>query len=408
MAEPIPASLRQADITRFVNRANQLREVKPAITYWCEYWVVNQILSKQLHTTDEESLNYTTNLMDRLEKTKAEYATEEAITDDAVGQAVVEEFAQQTFARAERVLKANRVTRQTADTFDAAATFFQLLNVWGQPDIEAQKKIKYAKWNAARILKAIREGNDPNESNPKQEEPEADTDLPSLDPNDPDARVLDGSGPSRVVTAKTATVEDDPDSEFYKRQAASTASASVPTPPVEPPTQASHSVPRPGDLGMPPPPSPGYFPPTQPFAPSPVSQTAASDINLPSVPSAPSPVSSSAGPLNSPWNQSAPPSSGAAIPPSTHYQAGPQPPPPPHAPSQPQFPPQAQAAPPAVQRAPVTVPVAAPPEASSAVEGDIPGATKHARFAISALNFEDVPTAVKELRAALAALGAQP
>lgn len=40
-------------------------------------------------------------------------------------------------------------------------------------------------------------------------------------------------------------------------------------------------------------------------------------------------------------------------------------------------------------------------------EGDIPGATKHARFAISALNFEDVPTAVKELRAALAALNAR-
>jgi vacuolar protein sorting-associated protein VTA1 len=33
-------------------------------------------------------------------------------------------------------------------------------------------------------------------------------------------------------------------------------------------------------------------------------------------------------------------------------------------------------------------------------------AQKHARFAISALNFEDVPTAVKELRGALMTLGA--
>jgi len=34
-------------------------------------------------------------------------------------------------------------------------------------------------------------------------------------------------------------------------------------------------------------------------------------------------------------------------------------------------------------------------------------AQKHAKWAISALNFEDVGTAVKELRLALKALGAQ-
>jgi vacuolar protein sorting-associated protein VTA1 len=34
-------------------------------------------------------------------------------------------------------------------------------------------------------------------------------------------------------------------------------------------------------------------------------------------------------------------------------------------------------------------------------------AQKHAKWAISALNFEDVPTAVKELRIALQSLGAR-
>jgi vacuolar protein sorting-associated protein VTA1 len=37
MADTIPAKMRQADITRFINRANQLRQIKPAITYWCTY-----------------------------------------------------------------------------------------------------------------------------------------------------------------------------------------------------------------------------------------------------------------------------------------------------------------------------------------------------------------------------------
>jgi len=40
-------------------------------------------------------------------------------------------------------------------------------------------------------------------------------------------------------------------------------------------------------------------------------------------------------------------------------------------------------------------------------EAAMVGAQKHAKWAISALNFEDVPTAVRELRKALELLGAQ-
>ena len=36
-----------------------------------DYWVVNQILAKQLHMTDPGILNYTTHLMDKLEQVYA-------------------------------------------------------------------------------------------------------------------------------------------------------------------------------------------------------------------------------------------------------------------------------------------------------------------------------------------------
>ena len=36
-----------------------------------DYWVVNQILAKQLHTTDPGILKYTTHLMDKLEQVYA-------------------------------------------------------------------------------------------------------------------------------------------------------------------------------------------------------------------------------------------------------------------------------------------------------------------------------------------------
>jgi len=35
MAEPIPPPLKIPEVSRFLNRANQLRSFKPAISYWC-------------------------------------------------------------------------------------------------------------------------------------------------------------------------------------------------------------------------------------------------------------------------------------------------------------------------------------------------------------------------------------
>ncbi|KAF4806846.1 Vacuolar protein sorting-associated protein VTA1-like protein [Colletotrichum siamense] len=389
MADPIPDSLRQADITRFISRANQLRDFKPAVTYWCEYWVINQILAKQLHNVDDESLAYTTNLMDRLERTKTENAAEEAITDDTVGQAYVEQFAQETFDRAEKVMRANKVTRKTADTYDAAATFFLLGNIWGQIDDETQKKVKYAKWNAARILKAIKEGKDPNESNPKEPEPEEA--LPSLDPNDPEVMGLASPPPA-------PTVEDDPETEFYRQAAA----PSAPAPPQEPsepePAQSSvldlPSVPSGNDANPSVPQNQGYFDPPEQFPPSPLSQTGANDAAAANAPSAPSPFAGSAAPSFSPTNPASP-WQPPQIPKPTPPPAAPQFKPSPSVPQQP--------------KAPV-VPISNTswtPNNGPMDDLDLPKAQKHAKWAISALNFEDVPTAVKELRNALAALGAQ-
>lgn len=128
MAANIPAKLKAADLTRFCVRAAQLATVKPVASYWCkqfsmhvtsssrlirtgEYWIANQILSKGLHTADNETLLYTTDLMDKLERTKSENATNDAIMDDMAGQAYIEQFASETFDRADRAVHANKVTK---------------------------------------------------------------------------------------------------------------------------------------------------------------------------------------------------------------------------------------------------------------------------------------------------------
>ncbi|KAF5704376.1 vacuolar sorting-associated VTA1 like [Fusarium mundagurra] len=393
MAEPLPAALKIPEVSRFINRANQLRSIKPAIAYWCEYHAVNQIVRKSLHTTDDDTFEFTKTLIERLEATKTERADDDAIVDNAAGQAYVEQFAQQTFERAERTMRANKVTRQTADTFDAAATFFDLTREWGEPDPEVVKKIKFAKWNAARILKAIREGRDPNETNPNAPEPEPEV---ALDPSDPEVQLLSG--------APRASVEDAPDAG-------------------EPP-----SVPTFTDAPPRIPEDPGYFPPQpehqpqapEPFVPSPLSQSPTPGLSGGPPPPPPVGLPPAVSPMPEPPTQPAtqiPPQPSPQIPTKLPSQFAPPPPEPfiPSAPpswtTTPSAPhPVASNPPPVIRQAPPPQPPAPAPVQTTGFttdQRDINQAQKHAKWAISALNFEDVPTAVQELRNALRMLGAQ-
>ncbi|KAI5865776.1 DUF605-domain-containing protein [Durotheca rogersii] len=428
MAANIPAKLKQAGITPFVVRATQLETAKPVMSYWCLYWAVNQILEKQLHSADDDCLKFTTTLMEKLEKTKDQQAGNDAILDDAAGQAYVEQFAQETFERALRPLKANRVTQQTASTFEAAATFFQLVNIWGLPDAETQVKIKYSKWNAARILKAIKEGKDPNESNPKDDEAKQDEAMPLLDPADPEVKTV-----LRMARPSAATVEDASDDEARLRLPSNPYSRTSPTlvsAPTSPPGTAAMAPEQVSPIVPPGAPTsdPGSYFPDAPGQ---------ATLDLPSTMDMPPPGPPIFEPTGLPPGIRGPSShegydsfAGREIPsaPQEFYRTTS--PPPEATRALPAIPPQVPQAshhyqPPPQQTARSTVPPAAAPAqrygggGGGSGSGSAPShsyntddmtivqAQKHAKWAISALNFEDVPTAVRELQAALASLGAR-
>jgi vacuolar protein sorting-associated protein VTA1 len=327
--------------------------------------------------------------------------------------------------------------RQTAITFEAAATFFQLINIWGTPDAETEQKIKFSKWNAARILRAIKDGKDPNESNPKQEEEQ------EIDNNDPELQAIMGGG-----QPQPASVEDAPDEDRggYLDPSAASGSHYSPAPvsaPTSPP-QASAAAPEQVSPIAPPDQvtTDGYFPSAAdddpplelPSAPG-MAPTDSPNIGGPSAPTVHpslgpqgSPTMPPSGPFSPPvfpstpqnfYQQSAPtppvvPHSQQSPYPSTPHQP-PAPPSatnsyyqqPPHNTSQrnvPTFlpPPQPQSAPPPQQS------FSGGPPTNAVYNADdkaIVTAQKHAKWAISALNFDDVPTAVRELKAALAVLG---
>ena len=341
--------------------------------------------------------------------------------------------------------------RQTADTFQAAATFLELSHIWGPLDPEIASKIKFAKYHALRIAKALKAGEDPNLSNPIPEPPSENQ--PPLEPNDPDVRALNGQSPSLEPTnILQPSVEEVPDEHDQLEPRLARASSldqslhpsrapSLPRPPAPEYQLAPPEIPSPKELSA----ENFYHGPANDEV-SPIAPSAAEGGMsvgggyFPSVPNEydaaqrpelPGPPSNN--PIYFPQVQappasSLPPQSSSNYTPreqasfstvfpshpgqSSGYVQAPTPP------QNPQYPPHPST--PAFGNIYQTpqVPSIVPPshrlppqpikykESFRTDEDAVMMAQKHAKWAISALNFEDVNTAVNELRAALDSLGA--
>ena len=302
-----------------------------------------------------------------------------------------------------------------------------------------------------RIVRALKEGKDPNETNPKPEPAPPEESLPALDPDDPEVQQF--GGPSKPQSASVEPVPDEQDQVEARLARQSSIDQSL-----HPSAQVSaRGSPGPGsgaafdpyprdgfsynavldDNVSPLEPSPndrnssvggGYFPEVPTFtseSQEPTLPTAAPDdildLGLPDQPSAPPGESAPEG-----FRSFPPPtvSDEASLPPPPQdfYHQAPltsQPP----APQQPKFQtppvqahqssyhPQQHYQPPPQHNVqpslPIPVPLQARKEQLHPDDVAIAKAQKHARWAISALNFEDAETAIKELRAALQTLGAQ-
>lgn len=267
--------------------------------------------------------------------------------------------------------------------------------VWGAVDPELASKSKYAKYHALRIAKALKAGEDPNLSNPVQEPSPAAEDAPVLDPNDPEVQRING-GSSMQPTVETAPPS-------FVPSPAPVSPAGAPSAPPFPGESAHGDVSplesnedRQNSVGG------GYFPTVPTFT---------SENTAPSMPTAPEQPMEDAPPAPPPDDGHYNPSDFYQPPPSAPAATAPAPPAAPvsNIPSVPSMPPQPIAPPPIAPIANTNLP---PPTAAGGQnyrtdDESVMQAQKHAKWAISALNFEDVPTAVKELKIALEALGAQ-
>ncbi|KAG0263782.1 hypothetical protein DFQ27_001607 [Actinomortierella ambigua] len=144
-------------ITPYLQRASQLAEKEPIVSYYSNYYAAKLAIQK----ANKDNRVFIDSLLSTLEKQRKEIGENEAISNDLVGYAHIENFALKIFTRADDEDRQGQASQKTAKNYVAAANFLELLKVFGEIDSDTEEKIKYSKWRAAEIVKAIRDGRVP-------------------------------------------------------------------------------------------------------------------------------------------------------------------------------------------------------------------------------------------------------
>ncbi|KAF8321387.1 Vta1 like-domain-containing protein [Cantharellus anzutake] len=146
-------------LSPYIQRALELKIKDPVMCYWCLYFSAKQGVAAR---GGKECRPFLLALMDVLERAKKELNSNDAVASDEAGSAYIENFAIRVFNNADNEDRKGKSSRSTAKKFLAAANFLELLSVFDIPEQpENEQKIRYSKWKAADIAKAIREGRGP-------------------------------------------------------------------------------------------------------------------------------------------------------------------------------------------------------------------------------------------------------
>ncbi|KAJ1721085.1 hypothetical protein LPJ53_004354 [Coemansia erecta] len=152
----VPAELKH--IQPYIQRAQEMSQIDPIVSYFCKYHAARISLT----CTTPAAQTYLTQLLDQLELEKQALAERPEMQDDAAALAHCTVFALRVFAKADSEDRSGEsVGKATARGFIVASQFLQVLECMGGMAEDVTEKIRYAKWRAAEILKAMREGREP-------------------------------------------------------------------------------------------------------------------------------------------------------------------------------------------------------------------------------------------------------
>ncbi|CAG2107758.1 unnamed protein product [Medioppia subpectinata] len=140
----VPPSLRS--LQTFMRIASDLEKMDPTIGYWCRFYCVQTGLKIDSKSKEAEK------------KLRHE---NEAVTNEMVGQAHVENYALNMFNKADTDDREGSANKNTSRLFLISSHLFDVLSVFGEVPEEVTKRCKYAKWKAIYISRCLKNGETP-------------------------------------------------------------------------------------------------------------------------------------------------------------------------------------------------------------------------------------------------------
>jgi len=199
---PVPPQLKQ--LNHFLKVAAEHETRDPVVAYWARFHAVQVGLTIDKTTAEAKTLLFS--LLEWLERRKKEL-NDEAITNESVAEAHIENYAYKLFAWADGQERASVHNKNVVKTFYTAGVIFDILSNFTKDlseDIEKRKK--YAKWRAAYIHNCLKTGEVPEvpqESNYDYDEGAQDMHMPA-EPSPSSSHSSVAPGPSGGMTFPSA------------------------------------------------------------------------------------------------------------------------------------------------------------------------------------------------------------
>lgn len=172
--------------------------------------------------------------------------------DQEQAKLAVLQFASRIFLAADNEDRAGQATKKTGRLFLVASQFLEVVRVFGELPEELEERIRYAKWKAADIVRALNEGRQPHPGPMGSREDEEQRQQPQ--PPNSTARAEPAKPPSPPIEQPTQRA-DSPDQGTLPSLSGQF-SPPAPTSMARPPP----TMPAPVTIGSPPPPPPASAP----------------------------------------------------------------------------------------------------------------------------------------------------
>lgn len=152
-----PAQLKA--IQSFMKIASDIERVDPVVAYWVRLYSTETALT--IDKSSPESQKFLGAIIVWLEAFKKENKGNEAVSNQTVGQAHVENFVVALFNKADTLDRNGTSDKTTVRMFYMAAVLFEAMAVFGPLTEEITRRAKYAKFKAAYIQKCLKTGQTP-------------------------------------------------------------------------------------------------------------------------------------------------------------------------------------------------------------------------------------------------------